>query len=293
MLVDLRGHPVGHQPRRLELRRKVSEPVLQGLEGADRAPKLAPLLDVGEDVVEGRWPMPSMVAARMRRSTLRPAISWVQPWSRLAERASSGASTSSRYRWAVSRPPMVSIGSIRRCAASVEPRSSIGPGACPRLWRCGRRRGCGERSERWSRDLLTPDHEAAVRALRGGRERATSEPASGSVIAIASTSPRAMPPSTSRFCSSVPKPRWRPRRSGWWRSRRSDQPGRGLVHGQALEHPAARAAVLLRDLTPSQPSPAIFGRCRRCGPPLPPRQLLARSRVPHSRRQKSRIASTK
>ncbi len=35
----------------------------------------------------------------------------------------------------------------------------------------------------------------------------TSEPASGSVIAIASTSPRAIPPSTSRFCSSVPK-RW-------------------------------------------------------------------------------------
>jgi hypothetical protein len=33
----------------------------------------------------------------------------------------------------------------------------------------------------------------------------TSEPASGSVIAIASTSPRAMPPRMSAFCSSVPK----------------------------------------------------------------------------------------
>ena len=35
----------------------------------------------------------------------------------------------------------------------------------------------------------------------------TSEPASGSVIAIASTLPRAIPPRMSCFCSSVPK-RW-------------------------------------------------------------------------------------
>ena len=35
----------------------------------------------------------------------------------------------------------------------------------------------------------------------------TSEPASGSVIAIASTAPPAIPPRISRFCSSVPK-RW-------------------------------------------------------------------------------------
>jgi len=38
----------------------------------------------------------------------------------------------------------------------------------------------------------------------------TSEPASGSVIAIASTDPEAMPPSTSVFCSSVPKRRVAP-----------------------------------------------------------------------------------
>ena len=35
----------------------------------------------------------------------------------------------------------------------------------------------------------------------------TSEPASGSVIAIASTEPEAIPPRISAFCSSVPK-RW-------------------------------------------------------------------------------------
>ena len=35
----------------------------------------------------------------------------------------------------------------------------------------------------------------------------TSEPASGSVIAIASTAPAAIPPRISFFCSSVPK-RW-------------------------------------------------------------------------------------
>ncbi len=33
----------------------------------------------------------------------------------------------------------------------------------------------------------------------------TSEPASGSVIAIASTEPAAIPPRISRFCSSLPK----------------------------------------------------------------------------------------
>ena len=35
----------------------------------------------------------------------------------------------------------------------------------------------------------------------------TSEPASGSVIAIASTEPEAIPPRISSFCASVPK-RW-------------------------------------------------------------------------------------
>ena len=47
--------------------------------------------------------MPSIVAARISRSTLRPAISWVQPWSTSPSTASAGAST----RGAVARRPRV------------------------------------------------------------------------------------------------------------------------------------------------------------------------------------------
>ena len=55
-------------------------------------------------------------------------------------------------------------------------------------------------------DLLAVEDEAAVDALgRWSVSEPTSEPASGSVIAIASTEPPAIPPRISCFCSSVPK----------------------------------------------------------------------------------------
>jgi hypothetical protein len=77
----------------------------------------------------------------------------------------------------------------------------------------------------------------------------TSEPASGSVIAIASTEPFEMPPRISCFCSSVPNLLVAPANDqGGGVAADGRHPAGGLLHEEGgVEHGAAGAAVLLRD----------------------------------------------
>ena len=58
------------------------------------------------------------MAARITRSLLSPAISWVQPLPSVPSSASSGTRTSSRCSSFVSSPPMVLIGVIVKPSAS-------------------------------------------------------------------------------------------------------------------------------------------------------------------------------
>ena len=126
-------------------------------------------------------------------------------------------------------------------------------------------------SEMWAlehEDLLAVEHEAAVDALGRVVSEPTSEPASGSVIAIASTAPRAMPPRISLLLLLGAEALGRAgddQRRGVAADRR--QAARGLLHEEAgVEHRAAGAAVLLGD---GHPEPAELGHLlvdrRSCG----------------------------
>ena len=125
----------------------------------------------------------------------------------------------------------------------------------------------------------------------------TSEPASGSVIAIASTDAAGDPAEDLRLLLLGAEALGR---AGDDQRRRvaadRRQAAGGLLHEQAgVEHRAARAAVLLGD---RHPEPAELGhlacRARSCGARVWPSVSCSRcSGVPHSRSQKSRIAATK
>ena len=106
----------------------------------------------------------------------------------------------------VSRPPIVSIGTISIPSTSRGTQIIVRPSCLDsplvvrqtiRTW-----------SEMWALEMKTFWPLMTKPPLTRSAEvvsEPTSEPASGSVIAIASTAPPAIPPRISRFCSSVPK----------------------------------------------------------------------------------------
>ena len=147
----------------------------------------------------------------------------------------------------------------------------------------------------------------AVRApTRRSRARArvfsdaTSEPASGSDIAIASVPPSTTRPSRSRFCSSVPKRLSAPttisvtavaRATGHLAAREL------LEEQRRVEEAAAGAAVLLGDLSPYQPSSRHAARRPRrlCGSvqPFVSSKLLVASSRGRSRGSPRRTAAAR
>ncbi len=152
-----------------------------------------------------------MFAAMIRRSTFRPAMSCSQPPPSWPSRLPAGTTTSSNQTSLTSLPPIVSMLRISIPSALVgtsiiEIPSCLEPLASVRQMSRMRSATCAALIQVLCpvRRYVSPSRTALHFSAP------TSEPASGSLIAIAMTSPRAIAPSMSRFCSSVPKRSYAP-----------------------------------------------------------------------------------
>ena len=189
-------------------------------------------------------------------------MSWDHARPSSPTRRSAGTKQSVKKTSLTSRAPIVSIGRTSRPSAPRGHREhrQARRALTPPGW-CGRRAGCARSVGAGDPGLLAVDHIAAsTRSARQDR-LPTSEPASGSDIAIASTRPPTIPPRSS--CLSASEPKRSTGRGGHHADREEphrDLPAAELLaqHAQ-LRRPPARAAIGLGN---RRPEPAQLGDLR-------------------------------